>query len=956
MANARQETQTTVRYAPGMRVLIRDAEWWVRRVDPTTNNNYALSVSGVSELVRGHEAVFLTAAENIEILDPADTNLVGDDSPAFLRTRLHLESQLRSTPPTGPELCIGQKGAMDTLPFQLIPAWKALQQSRPRFLIADTVGLGKTLEAGILVSELIRRGRGKRILVVTVKSVLVQFQKEWWARFTIPLMRLDSQNLQRVRNRLPTNQNPFYYYDRSIISIDTLKQDNEFRGHLERAYWDIIVIDEAHNVAKRAGHSQRNRLATLLSSRSDALFLLTATPHDGRKASFASLINMLDATAIADPDNYTKEDIKGLYIRRFRKDVAKELGTLVKERVIEPVRSTASLKEQEVFHALDKLVLTGENILIEGAKESKKGKGGHQLFRTTLLKGFLSSPGACLETLDQRIEKTEKGLIKSNDKDLKALQDLREKVAAIDRVDFSKFSKLVEYLKDWKPAKNDRLVIFTERIRTLHYLEEHLPKELGLEEDEFEILHGTMPDTEQTDLVERFGQENNKLRLLLATDVASEGINLHFTCHRLIHFDLPWSLMTFSQRNGRIDRIRQKEQPQIAYLLTCDPKTPRTDERILQLLVQKDEEARDTIGDPSALIGTYTEEEQIAQAGKAIETGDADVLKGEFGGLGFDPFEVLLQDNSEKETIVPTATLPSLFPDDYHYASQAFHWLKQNHETLQVELNDTKREFWVSVTRDSESDDLASRFHYLPPEVIPENGPLHLSSSTAEVQVAMEEARKEEAEWPKLQYLWPLHPVVEWLNDRVRATFGRHEAPVTLLKSLRPDEALVLISGLYPNRLGHPIVHRWVGVRFKGKNVQEILDLEATLKLCGLKNEKLVNSKTADIGRIETLKELLPTAIENAKNLLVKEKKDWSAKTTPQLQATEKRLADLLIQHNAQLEIVFSKGLEQVNRGRLETRQEEVKRQFNSHLQWVRDTHHLEEHAHFTVLAVCTGA
>jgi hypothetical protein len=220
----------------------------------------------------------------------------------------------------------------------------------------------------------------------------------------------------------------------------------------------------------------------------------------------------------------------------------------------------------------------------------------------------------------------------------------------------------------------------------------------------------------------------------------------------------------------------------------------------------------------------------------------------------------------------------------------------------------------------------------------------------------MEEARKEEAEWPKLQYLWPLHPVVEWLNDRVRATFGRHEAPVTLLKSLRPDEALVLISGLYPNRLGHPIVHRWVGVRFKGKNVQEILDLEATLKLCGLKNEKLVNSKTADIGRIETLKELLPTAIENAKNLLVKEKKDWSAKTTPQLQATEKRLADLLIQHNAQLEIVFSKGLEQVNRGRLETRQEEVKRQFNSHLQWVRDTHHLEEHAHFTVLAVCTGA
>jgi len=138
--------------------------------------------------------------------------------------------------PTGSDLWIGHRGAMDLLPFQLQPAWQALQQPRPRILIADTVGLGKTLEAGILVSELIRRGRAKRILVVTVKSVLAQFQKEWWSRFTIPLVRLDSVGLQRVRNRLPTHQNPFYYFDRSIISIDTLKQDNEFRNHLERAY------------------------------------------------------------------------------------------------------------------------------------------------------------------------------------------------------------------------------------------------------------------------------------------------------------------------------------------------------------------------------------------------------------------------------------------------------------------------------------------------------------------------------------------------------------------------------------------------------------------------------------------------------------------------------------------------------------------------------------------------
>ncbi len=285
--------------APGARVLIRDAEWLVRRVDVTSTGGRALSVTGISEIVRNREAIFLTEAEkSIEALDPAQTNIVQDSSEKYSAGMLYIESLLRQTAPSDEHLYIGHKAAMDFVPYQLDPAIQALKQPRQRILIADAVGLGKTLAAGILLSELIRRGRAQRILVLAIKSMLTQFQKEMWSRFTIPLTRLDSVGIQRIRSRIPTNHNPFYYYDKAIISIDTLKQDSEYRNYLEGAYWDVIVIDEAQNVAeRRRSSSKRSKLAKLLSGRSDTLIMLSATPHDGSAKSFASLMNMLNPTA-----------------------------------------------------------------------------------------------------------------------------------------------------------------------------------------------------------------------------------------------------------------------------------------------------------------------------------------------------------------------------------------------------------------------------------------------------------------------------------------------------------------------------------------------------------------------------------------------------------------------------------------------------------------------------------
>ena len=193
--------------APGARVVIRDEEWMVRSAKAATYGGLSVHVVGTSELVRGKDAIFLSELDHIQELRPEETQLVHDPSPQYRRSRLYLDALLRRSPATDTELRVGHRAAIEHADYQLQPATRALRQPRPRMLIADGVGLGKTIEVGVLLSELIQRGRGRRILVVALKSILSQFQKELWARFTIPLVRLDSVGIQRVQSRIPSNMN-----------------------------------------------------------------------------------------------------------------------------------------------------------------------------------------------------------------------------------------------------------------------------------------------------------------------------------------------------------------------------------------------------------------------------------------------------------------------------------------------------------------------------------------------------------------------------------------------------------------------------------------------------------------------------------------------------------------------------------------------------------------------------
>lgn len=186
-------------YPAGSRVQIRGEEWLVQEVQPTLTGHDAVRVVGLSEVVRDHQATFLTSIDDIDPLRPEDVRFEMDPSPGYRRTKLFLNALMMRTPILGSDVTTRGQAAMDDSDYQYVPAQVALERLRPRILIADGVGLGKTIEAGVLLSELIRRGRGRRVLVVAPRSMLEQLQKEMWTRFSIPLMRLDSIGIARIR-------------------------------------------------------------------------------------------------------------------------------------------------------------------------------------------------------------------------------------------------------------------------------------------------------------------------------------------------------------------------------------------------------------------------------------------------------------------------------------------------------------------------------------------------------------------------------------------------------------------------------------------------------------------------------------------------------------------------------------------------------------------------------------
>ncbi|CDP85264.1 MULTISPECIES: helicase-related protein [Mycolicibacterium] len=870
-------TPNDLNVAPGSIVVVRDEEWLVTKAEQGADG-WLVHVRGLSELVADTTAAFYSSLDKIEPQDPREAKVVADGSSGYRDSRLWLEALIRKTPvPYGDQnLTVSTHMLADALAYQRAAVTKALDplHIRPRILIADAVGLGKTIEIGMILSELVRRGRGERILVVTPKHVLEQMQHELWCRFALPFVRLDSAGIQKVRQKLPATRNPFTYFKRAIISIDTLKSPR-YKAHLERQQWDAVVIDESHNLTNTG--TLNNELARVLAPNTEALILASATPHNGREESFAELLRLLDPTVVQPDGSFTREDVESLLIRRHRHspDVATEVGGDWAERA-EPVHRLVKPSPAEDAVAAE----LSQTWLHPRTGSSPYSGDTKALFPWTLAKAYLSSPAALAESIKQRRNKLD-------DKDreqraeLKALQTLDDLNAKALNERAGKFAALVERLQEIGVGKASptRAVVFAERVATLTWLRDHLPKATGLAADNIAMLHGGLSDVEQQEIVDNFKLETSPIRILVTGDVASEGVNLHAQCHHLIHYDIPWSLIRIEQRNGRVDRYGQKHPPVISSLI-LEPSDPEFsgDLRVLSRLLERENQAHSTLGDVASLMGKHSVSEEENAIRDVLAKGmdlDAAVRTAEEVADGDDLDAFFAQFDAVDDTppVLPTSPRQSLYPDDLTFLDEALHAAFHDAPHAPPDRNGVG---WTvnanhGIAELTPPKDLRQRLGQLPQNYLQHGRVLErlkLATTRPVGETQLRKAREgkgvNNTTWPEAHYLGPLHPVLDWASDRALTALGRNQ--VFVIRG-NVDAPTVLLMGTLTNKRGQLISRVFSTAVFPNPAKPDFCMVE-TLEDIGFLTAdtalKPGSSNPGPVADVDRYRALIPAAVDNA--------------------------------------------------------------------------------------------
>lgn len=387
---------------PGTQVIARGAPWEVVYVEPAGAGQDRFRLRSLLPALRGQEMDILAPFETVE---PISNELDPVRAGRLRAWRLYHQAFLLDQALGPGALAAVDPGRLDIAPYQLVPVMRALRMSRPRLLLADGVGLGKTVEAGLVMVELIARRRAHRILIVSPAGPLLnQWHREMRTRFGLRFDVLkDQAGLQEARRSLVLGANPFDHVSLCLTSIDFAKQEKVLQD-LERTTWDLVVLDEAHHCIRMgtAGDredSQRRRLAEVLARQCDGLLLLTATPHDGYDPHFSSIIELLDPSLLDGRGNLRGDAWRDHVVRRLKRHIRdpKTGSEMFPERVVHPIQVGFKPGTHPSFSELQRGLLALVAPRLRTAIRQKRF--GDVLAFVSLLKRSVSSVTACASTL-----------------------------------------------------------------------------------------------------------------------------------------------------------------------------------------------------------------------------------------------------------------------------------------------------------------------------------------------------------------------------------------------------------------------------------------------------------------------------------------------------------------------------------------------------------------------------
>ena len=483
------------------------------------------------------------------------------------------------------------------LPHQLYALNRAVGQDRIRYLLADEVGLGKTIEAGLVLRELKLRGRAKRILVVAPKGLVRQWQAEMRQHFGEPLHFVDPSSFAALRQWRGdgAEDNAWRMHDQVICALDSVKPLESRRGwsleqiqtynrerfeDLVSAAWDLVIIDEAHRMGGSTDQVARYKLGAALAEASPYLLLLSATPHQGKTDQFMRLMQLLDRDAFPDEGSVSRERVQPFVIRTEKRAAINAEGQPLFRPRLTRLHAVAwqarHAAQQQLYEAVTDYVRHGYN-------QALAAKQRHVGFLMILMQRLVTSSTAAIRaTLEKRqavldtpqpqarlfdtlspdewadldgeaqvdlaLQANGLELEKSEVETLLALARSTE-AAGTD----AKAESLLELIYKLQQEEGDpalKVLVFTEFVPTQAMLAEYL------ESRGFAVatLNGGMDMDARTRTLQTFAQD---ARVLISTDAGGEGLNLQF-CHVIVNFDMPWNPMRIEQRIGRVDRIGQK--------------------------------------------------------------------------------------------------------------------------------------------------------------------------------------------------------------------------------------------------------------------------------------------------------------------------------------------------------------------------------------------------------------